>query len=168
LQNNEIDLAILLHPKQADTFDIIPLFEDELAFVLAPDHPWVTSNLARAEIPKQNYILYQKNSYTQRLVEDYFKQEKMVLNTVMELGSMDGIKELVKLGLGVSILAPWLVEKELQEKSLVALPLGKRRLKRSWVIASRKGRRLSIAEETFIKMCGAFTSKMTTMLPPTK
>jgi DNA-binding transcriptional LysR family regulator len=35
----------------------------------------------------------------------------MVLNTVIELGSMEATKELVKLGIGVSILAPWVVQK---------------------------------------------------------
>ncbi len=160
LQNNHIDLAIVLEPKNPDAFDIHPLFEDELAFVLSPSHHWAAEGVKRDEIPKQNYILYQKNSYTQRLIEDYFRQEKMVLNTVMELGSMEAIKELVNLGLGVSIIAPWIAEKELAEKSLVAVPMGRRKLKRTWVIASRKGRRLSIAEETFIKMCRAFTAKM--------
>ena len=35
----------------------------------------------------------------------------MVLNTVIELGSMETTKELVKLGLGVSILATWIARK---------------------------------------------------------
>jgi hypothetical protein len=34
----------------------------------------------------------------------------------------------VKLGLGVSILAPWITQKEIEEGSLVALPLGRRKL----------------------------------------
>jgi DNA-binding transcriptional LysR family regulator len=89
-------------------------------------------------------------------VEQYFRQEKMTLNTVMELGSMEAIKELVKLGLGVGILAPWVVKKELEEKSLISLPLGKRKLKRTWIIASRQGKRLNIAEETFIRSCRTF------------
>ena len=45
---------------------------------------------------------------------------------------MEAIKELVKLNLGVSILAPWIVRKEIAEKSLVALPLGRKKLRRKW------------------------------------
>ena len=77
----------------------------------------------------QNYILYNKHSVTFRLVEEYFRREEMVLNTVIELGSMEATKELVKLGLGVSILAPWIAKKEIEEGSLVALPLGRRKLR---------------------------------------
>jgi len=34
------------------------------------------------------------------MVESYFREEDMALNTVIELGSMEATKELVKLGLG--------------------------------------------------------------------
>ena len=81
----------------------------------------------------------------------------MVLNTVIEVGSMEATKELVKLGLGVSILAKWVARKEIEEGSLVALPLGRRKLQRRWGILSWRGRRLSLAEETFIGLCKSAT-----------
>ena len=160
LANNQIDVALVLAPRQSESFEFEPLFSDELAFIVGPNHPWVSNGINRAEIPQQNYIMYQKSSYTFRLVEDFFRQEQMALNTVIELGSMEAIKEFVKLGLGISIVAPWIAEKELREKQLVTLPLGRRKLKRQWVIAFRRGRRFNIAEETFIKTCHAFTAKM--------
>jgi len=73
---------------------------------------------------------------------------------------MEAIKELVKLGLGVSILAPWIAQKELEDKSLVSLPLGRRKLKRTWGIMHWKGRRLSLAEETFISLCRTVTEEL--------
>ena len=106
-----------------------PLFTDELHFIVAALHPWAKAGrVERAEIPRQNYILYNKHSITFRLIEDYFRREKMVLNTVIEVGSMEATKELVKLGIGVSILAPWIAQKEIEEGSLVALPLGRQKI----------------------------------------
>src|SRR5678810_432027 len=96
---------------------------------------------------------YNKQSVTFRIVEEYFRGEQMVLNTVIELGSMEAIKELVKLGLGVSVLAPWIARKEIEEGSLVALPLGRRKLQRRWGILHARGKRLNLAEETFIGLC---------------
>jgi DNA-binding transcriptional LysR family regulator len=98
-------------------------------------------------------VLYNKGSYTFRLIEQYFREENMVLNTVIELGSMDAIKEFVKLGLGASIIAPWIAARELQEKSVVTLSLGKRKLTRIWGIAHWRNRRLTLAEETFMALC---------------
>jgi len=161
LNSNRVDLAIVLEPKNEDQLDFHRLFSDELAFLVGPDHSWaIHRQVARSEIPKQNYVLYNKGSYTFRLIEQYFREEQMVLNTVIELGSMDAIKELVKLGLGVSIIAPWIAARELQEKSVVALPLGRRKLKRNWGIVHRRNRRLTMAEETFIALCKATCVKL--------
>jgi DNA-binding transcriptional LysR family regulator len=68
---------------------------------------------------------------------------------------MEAIKELVKLGLGASILAPWIARKEIEEGSLVALPLGRRKLERRWGILHWRGKRLNLAEETFVGLCDA-------------
>jgi LysR family transcriptional regulator, low CO2-responsive transcriptional regulator len=162
LRNNQIDLAVTLEPKRDDDFEFVSLFSDEMFFVLAPSHPWAQAGrVVREEIPTQHYVLYSKNSFTFELVTDYFREEDMVLNTVMELGSMEAIKELVKLGLGVSILAPWVAAKEIERGELVGLSLGKRKLKRTWGVLHWRGRRLSLAEETFVKLCKQHTTKLT-------
>ena len=66
---------------------------------------------------------------------------------------MEATKELVKLGLGVSILAPWIARREIEEGSLVPLPLGRKKLFRRWGILQATRRRLSLAEETFVGLC---------------
>ncbi len=73
---------------------------------------------------------------------------------------MEAIKELVKLNLGVSILAPWIARKELAEKSLVELPLGRKKLRRKWGILHWKDRRLSLPEETFVGLCKSATERL--------
>lgn len=161
LYQHRIDLAVTLEPKYEGTIEFLPLFTDELMFLVSPMHPWaVSGHVMRTEIPRQNYVLYKKASYTFRLVEEYFREEEMVLNTVIEFGSMEAIKELVKIGLGVGILAPWVAHQELSNGSLAALPLGRRKLKRNWGIVHIRGRRLSLAEETFIGLCRTATAEL--------
>ena len=85
-----------------------------------------------------------------------------VLNAVLEVGSMEATKELVKLGLGISVLAPWIARQELEQRSLVALPLGRRKLQRNWGVLHWRGKRLGRAEETFIGLCRTATQEMGT------
>ena len=161
LRENRIDLALALQPKNEEKMEFVPLFTDELVFLMSPVHPWAAAGrVTREEIPRQYYVLYNKNSYTFRMVEEYFHADDMVLNTVMEFGSMAAIKELVKLSVGVSILAPWIAQKELRDKLLVSLPLGRRKLRRAWGILHWKGRRLSLAEETFVGLCRKVTEEL--------
>ena len=160
VRSNQVDLAVVLEPKHDRELEFHFLFTDELAFFVGPGHAWAKTRQAiPAQIPKQPYVLYKKNSYTFALIEDYFRQEEIVLNTVAELGNVEAIKELVKRGIGVTILSPWVAARELAQKTLVSLPLGPRNLKRNWGILYWRERRLTWAEETFIKLCRSTTKE---------
>ena len=161
LREHRIDLAVNLEPRREDWLEFRPLFTDELQFIISPLHPWAKEGRApREDIARQNYILYGKTSYTFRMIEEYFRQEEIALHSLLDLGNMEAIKELVKLGLGVSILAPWTARKELKDHSLVALPLGRRKLRRRWGVLHWRGRRLSLAEETFIGLCVSVSERI--------
>jgi DNA-binding transcriptional LysR family regulator len=71
----------------------------------------------------------------------------------MEIANIEAIKELVKIDLGVSVLAPWTASKELSRRALLMRPPGGKPLRRQWVVAARAGRRLSLIEETFCRLC---------------
>lgn len=154
LRAHKIDLALNLEPAASENLGFRPMFTDELCFILSPQHPWARAgHVTRSEIARQNYILYKRKSYTSDMIEAYFREEEIVLFSQLDMGNMEAIKALVKLGLGISILAPWTAQKELEDGSLVTLPLGKRKLRRRWGILHWHGRRMSMAEETFIGLC---------------
>jgi DNA-binding transcriptional LysR family regulator len=159
LRGGQIDLAIVLEPPNGFAeFMFLPLFQDELKFVVAPMHPWAKQGRApRESIESETLVLYNKASQTFRLVSEYFREEKVTLSNYIELGSMEAIKELVKIGIGAGVLAPWIARGELESGSLVMLPLGTRRLRRRWGVAHLKGRRLALAEETFVGLCVSLT-----------
>ena len=161
LHAHKIDLAVNLEPKRGEPLDFRPLFTDELHFILSPEHPWARAGrVNRGEIARQDYILYKRKSYTSAMIEAYFREDDIVLFSQLDMGNMEAIKELVKVGLGVSILAPWTAKTELDEGSLVALPLGKRKLRRRWGVLHWQGRRMSLVENSFIGLCKAVTDRM--------
>ena len=160
LNLNEIEIAMTLEPVNEPSLEFRPLFTDELVFLVDPKHPWATmGRVLRADIPRQKYLFYFRNSRTFELIEDYFRAENVEIKSVVEIGSMSAIKELVKLGLGISILAPWIAQAELAKKSLVALSVGRRKLKRKWGLLFLKGRPMGWAEETFVRLCESGATK---------
>jgi LysR family transcriptional regulator, low CO2-responsive transcriptional regulator len=161
LDQGRIDLALSLEPRTEFGFDFQEIFEDELAFHTSPLHPWaLAGKVDRTEIARQRFILYTRSSYLFQMVEQYFQSEEIVLPTSVELGNIEAIKELVKLGLGISILAPWVAQKELAEGSLTALNLGKNKLKRRWGILSRKGAPFNLQQSTFVGLCRSVADNM--------
>lgn len=168
LRGGQIDLALVVEPPTPvlAEFTFVPLFQDELRFLVAPLHPWAKAGRApRESIEGETLVLYNKSSYTFRLVNDYFREEKLTLANVIELGSMEAIKELVKIGLGAGVLAPWIARPELESGMLVSVPLGPRKLRRHWGVAHLKGRRLALAEETFVGLCVAVSQQLGLQAP---
>lgn len=161
LNSKQIDLALMLDTGPSREFKFVPLFEDELRFLVSPMHDWARAGqVNREEIAHETFVLYNKASYTFRLVSEYFREERIVLSHLIELGSMEAIKELVKIGLGVGVLAPWIARAELESGALREFPLGRRRLRRHWGVVHAKSRRLSLGEETFVGLCKSVTETL--------
>jgi DNA-binding transcriptional LysR family regulator len=154
LREGQIDLAVMLRPEGDREFTFVPMFDDQLCFVVSPLHPWAgMPQVPRAQVAQETLILYNKSSLTFRLLADYFREERVTLSNYIELGAMEAIKELAKTGVGVGVTAPWVARAEIAAGSLVAVPLGVRPLVRQWGVGHLRGRRLALGEETFMNLC---------------
>jgi len=154
LLDGALDLGIVVRHQKQPKLAYHKLFEDELGFLVSPLHPWARQRkVERRELSQQRMILYNRQSTTFRLVEQYFVRARAELRDWIELGSVEAIKELVKLGLGISVAARWTARREIDEGSLSWLRLPGRGVRRTWCIAASAARRLTLAEETFIGLC---------------
>jgi DNA-binding transcriptional LysR family regulator len=154
LREGQIDLAVMLRPDADRELTFVPMFDDQLCFVVSPLHPWASmQQVPRAQVAQETLILYNKSSFTFRLLSDYFREERVTLNNYIELGAMEAIKELSKTGVGVGVIAPWVARAEIEAGSLVPVPLGVRPLVRQWGVGYLRGRRLALGEETFVGLC---------------
>lgn len=153
VRENKVDLGLTIEPDNSKGLDLRPIFRDELMFVFAPSHSWAGGRpITREEIRTQPLIDYQRSSPTSQLLDDYFRQLGIVPSTMMEVASIGAIKELVKLNLGVSVLAPWTVDRELVRGSLKMRPLGVKPLRRQWSVIALASHRMTLAEETFCRL----------------
>ena len=151
LRNNQVDLALMLEPGKEEGLEFRRLFTDELRVLVSPMHAWARAGRVTAEsMVAETLIVYNKGSFTDDLLAE----------KTMELGSMEAIKELAKVGVGAGVLAPWIARRELAEGSLVSLALPGGKLRRTWGVAHLKGRKLSLAEETFAGLCEAVAQTM--------
>lgn len=154
LRERRIDLAVGVDPDPRRGMELRPLFEDEMLLVFAADHPWAKGGpVSRDDLKSQPLILYQRRSLTSGAVDEYFNQLGVSPTVTMEIGSITAIKEMVRLGLGVSMLAPWAAVRELVRGQLKMRPFGARALKRKWVLAHLASHKPGLVEESFFKLC---------------
>ena len=72
----------------------------------------------------------------------------------------ESIKELVKNGLGIGVVAQWPIRAELQSGELVTRPLGEKPLARQWYAVHLRGRTLTEAENLFLRFFQRATANL--------
>jgi DNA-binding transcriptional LysR family regulator len=161
LAAGRVDLALMIRTERDRRVAYHPLFDDDLQMMVSALHPWAKAGkVDRRQVGAQQMVLYNRNSATSKLVERYFVKQQLPLRDWIELGDIGAIKELVKLGLGVSVSADWVARPEIEEGSLVLLPLPGSKLRRNWCAATPANKQLSLAEQTFIGLCQSVAAKL--------
>lgn len=154
LLDGSLDLGIIVRHQKRSVLVYHEMFKDELGFLVSPLHAWARAGkVNRRELSQQRMILYSRQSTTFRLIEQYFVRARAELRDWIELGSIEAIKALVKLGLGVSITGRWTAQAEIADGSLAWLPLPGAPVRRAWCIAHDGRRPISLAERTLIGLC---------------
>jgi len=81
LAQDVIEAAITIAPSRAEAVEVVPLFTDELAWIVSPEHPWAQNGSVRPEeITSQPLVCDNAASYTARLLEKYFERDGFRLN----------------------------------------------------------------------------------------
>ncbi|WP_214096290.1 LysR family transcriptional regulator [Candidatus Methylacidithermus pantelleriae] len=154
LEEKRVDLVLGVCPFREVDLVFHPLYQDRLVFVASSHHPLAhRATLAPEELSGLRYLLYNKSSVTFRIIQAYFERHRVRLRSFIELGNMEAIKEMVKVGLGIGVLPDWLVRQEFVKGTLIQLPFPGEVLERQWGILHRRNRSLSLAEETFLGLC---------------
>lgn len=88
------------------------LYNDDLALVVAPNHPFAAQGqVTIAEAGKEPFLFFERSSSYHSLIYSMFLRAGVVPVSVMELDSMEATKHMVEAGLGVAILPVVSVER---------------------------------------------------------
>lgn len=123
--------------------------DDELLVICAPDYPLngMASVTPRALL-EYEFISREPGSGTRKVTDAYFVEAGVSpekLKTLMELGSLEALKGVVCAGLGFAIVSRASVGRELQQGSLVAIPLSPPLTRRLSLICPKERFRSRIA-----------------------
>ena len=161
LDGGDLDLAVTLYSEDYRRLDFQELFEDQLGFIVSPQHSLAqTKRIDRARLEGEQFLFYSRDSETYRILEAFCGGRQIPLKTAMELGSMAAIVEMAKLGLGIGIVAPWIALDELESGELVHRAPGSTGMQRRWGIYTDQRRERGAAENLFGKLCGRVFEKI--------
>lgn len=125
LKNYELDFAFVEGAGEDPDLEYMMVDTDRLVLVVPPEHPLARRDRVTVEeLKKEKLILRLPNSNTRDLFSAALESRNLSIrdfNVIMEIDSVATIRELVKRGFGVTVLALSACREELEAETLFAL-----------------------------------------------
>ncbi len=104
LEENRLDVAFATLPIPARGFAVTPVMDDEFMAIFPPDQDPVPEVVTPQVLAARPVVLYEPGANTRRIVDDWAARGGLTLRPIMQLGSVEAIKEIVAAGLGCGVL----------------------------------------------------------------
>jgi LysR family transcriptional regulator for metE and metH len=138
LLEGRIDLAIVHRPVRDARLVSQPLFKDEMVVVMPRDHRLAAKPfVGAADLAPEHLVLYSIPRESNLVFREVLIPAGVSPARVTHIQLTEAIVELVKAGLGISVLARWSVAPQLDRGELVACPLTSAGRFREWSAAYR-------------------------------
>jgi len=151
LTNNEDDFVVMGQIPNGDELETYPFLENILVVVAPPNHPLANKKkLNLNSLVKHRFLQREEGSGTRLVFDSLLKQNDLKVETYMELGSSEAIKQGVMAGLGLAILSQHSLSLERSAGKLIVLDVKNFPIKRRWYAVHLKGKTLSLVAKTFL------------------
>ena len=135
----DLDLAIVFRAAADPRLSLVPLFRDEVAVVMPPDHRLARRPFVAAEdLGPEHLLVYSMPRESNSVFRDVLIPAGVQPARVTHIQLTEAIVEMVKAGLGVSVLPLWSVAPLVAARELCARPLTRNGRYRQWSAAYRR------------------------------
>jgi LysR family transcriptional regulator for metE and metH len=153
LLDAKLDIAIMNDDSGDRRLRYRELFDDEHVAVVPPGHRWADrGHVTPEELAAEQLYLYSRSIDSSFLVQKVMRPRGLEPRRVTYLQLTEGIIEMVKAGLGLSVLPKWSVEHAVSAGDINAIRITKNGVFRKWYAASLSGVASSPFAEEFIRL----------------
>ena len=127
----DAEIGVVTFKPNDASISAIPVITDELALVVAPDHPLATRGIVSVkELGAETFIAHNVPSpYRERVIKT-FEKHRTPLNISMEMPTLEAIKRMVEDRMGVALVPRLTAQTEIERGLLVGLTVKEMRLER--------------------------------------
>jgi LysR family transcriptional regulator, regulator for metE and metH len=156
LVDGQIDLAILTNDVSDPRLRLRRLFTDEMVVLVSRQHPWASKAwISPRQLATEHLLLYSSSpeeSFVLRRVLAPAGVSPARLSFIMLTEAMI---EMAKAGLGVAVLPRWSAQPALLNRSVAALSITRRGIRRNWTAATLKAQADPVWLVDFIELIAA-------------
>lgn len=123
IRKNKIDVGMVINNKTWENDLVVEdISKEQMLFLAEPGHPLTQKDKVRpCDLAETCVILTEPGCSYRLTMEKIFKDYRLSPQSILEAGSIETIKQLIMIGLGISMLPRFTVEKELAEGRLEAI-----------------------------------------------
>ena len=153
LEDEKLDIGLIGKPENFKNIVFYSLREIEDIFVATQDY---LHNLSLRGIDRNHFLqnstlmLLNKENMTRQYIDNYFQENHILLQDIIEVSNMDLLIEMSKISLGIGCVIRDFVQKELLSGALYEIPLKPPIFKREIGFAYNKNIKVSKSLEHFI------------------
>ena len=156
LLDGRLDLAIVTQDVHNHRLRLRPLFEDEHAAIVAPDHPFASRAFVRPEdFADERLLLYAGTSDDSFTIREILRPAGVKPERISFVMLTEAILEMVKARLGISVMQTWAVEPAIRSGEVRAIPITASGVHRRWSAATLRAAGASPPMDAFIELLAA-------------
>jgi len=149
----EIDLGLASYEPRDSRLVTQAFMTDELVAIFPRDHKLAHKrHITPQQLTEDTFIVAAPGGGTRTLLEERLRDHGIVLQKVLDFGNLEGVKHAVEAGLGISIQARSVVEREIASGSMRAVKLAGIDATIPFFYVCRKNAHLSHAANALIEM----------------
>ncbi len=127
VEQGEIELGLILDPQlQSELLIVKELFRQPLHLLVSTQHPLAQAKVTATTLDRvatEPLLLLDETSRMGQITRRIFARRGLPLHPLVEIESVEGLKEMVKQGLGVTLTLPALIRPSQVGSDLVLLPI---------------------------------------------
>lgn len=154
LLRSELDIGFVEGDITSHVLVVNPLIEDELCVICSKKHRFHgRKSISLEELNNESFILREEGSGTRAKVENILRENHISYHPQWNCYSFEAIKEAIIHNLGITVMSPRVVSRELQNHELWACNIEDASFKRTFDLVYRQNKYFTAPLTRFIEIC---------------
>lgn len=118
VEENRLDIGLVTLPASGRALEVMPILDEEFVLIISQVQDEQIAHFTPQILHALPLIAFESGSGTRDLIDDWFNTCDLEVCPVMQLGSIEAIKRMVRAGLGYSIVPRMAVENVVDREGL--------------------------------------------------
>jgi DNA-binding transcriptional LysR family regulator len=149
----QADLGLVSYPEESASLVALPWRTEPMVLVCYPQHSLARQpSVTLEELRGESLVAFQAGLKIREEIDAVLEERNVPVRVALEFDNIETIKRAVEIGAGISILPEPTVAREIEDGTLVQIPLVGLPLVRPLGIIHRRDRKLSTTAQQFIQL----------------